>query len=208
MFRNDPGASPYATALGPRITELHPALQRYFATIAPGRVGVGDGVFSVVGSRRRWIQPLLRWAESRGTVAAGWAEQVPFRIENRTICGRAVGLRRFDFPDRGFDMRDSAYVTGAGRIVDHIGTPMVISAEFDVDVRDTALHLTSTRSGIRLGPIRILAPRWFSPSIRIREGFDDTSSLHRISLTVDLPVFGRLYEYAGTFTYRIVDEGH
>lgn len=204
MFKTEHDGSPYARALGARITELHPALRRYFSSVPLGQVGRGEGVFSTVGCRRRWLQPLLGWAERRGAIVAGWAEQVPFHIENRTVGGRAMGLRRFDFPDRRFDMRDSAYVTTEGRIVDHIGSPMTISAEFDVDVCDGALHLTSTRSGIALGRLRMSAPRWFSPSIQVREGFDDTSGRQRISLTVDLPLVGRVYEYAGAFTYRIV----
>ncbi len=206
MFKTGHDESPYATAVGARITELHPALQRYFSAVPLGQVGRGEGVFSTVGCRRRWLQPLLGWAERRGAVAAVWAEQVPIRIENRTVDGRAVGLRRFDFPDRRFDMHDSAYVTTDGRIVDHIGYPSVIAAEFEVDVCDGALHLTSTRTGLRLGRFRISAPRWFSPSINIRESFDDMSGHQHVSLTVIFPLLGRVYEYAGAFAYRIVDE--
>ncbi|GMA30395.1 hypothetical protein GCM10025875_03870 [Litorihabitans aurantiacus] len=80
--------SPYAAALGPEIAQLHPTLRRYFATIPPGNRGVGEGVFDVAGTPRRWLWPLLRLLQRHGVVLAGWERDVSFRIVNRTVGGR------------------------------------------------------------------------------------------------------------------------
>ncbi len=42
--------------------------------------------------------------------------------------------------------------------------------------------------------------------IRLRESHDESTGRQRVELTVDLPVIGRVYEYHGTFTYRIEQE--
>lgn len=39
--------------------------------------------------------------------------------------------------------------------------------------------------------------------IRLTERFDDALDRQRMSLTVDAPLLGRVYEYRGDFTYRI-----
>src|SRR5690606_6096820 len=59
-----PGA-PWAAALDGRVDQLSPALQAYFGGVPYGAHGIGEGVFTTVGSPRRWLWPLLallgRW---------------------------------------------------------------------------------------------------------------------------------------------------
>lgn len=197
--------SPYARALGERIDELHPRLRTYFEAIPDGAVGIGEGVFGRVGTPRRWLWPLLRLLERRGVVAAGWERDVPFRVENRTIASRAIGERTFQFRHGAWTMRDAAALTRHGRVVDELGEPALLAACFDVDVHHGALHLTSRAVGLRLGRLRVRLPRAVTPVIRLTERFDDALDRQRMSLTVDAPLLGRVYEYRGDFTYRIHD---
>ena len=195
--------SPYARALGERIDELHPRLRAYFSAIPEGAVGVGEGAFSHVGTPRRWLWPLLRILERRGAVAAVWERDVPFRIENRTIASRAIGERTFRFPRGPWVMRDAVALTPHGRVVDEIGEPGLLRVCFDIDVHDGALRLTSRAVGLRLGRLRLRIPRPIAPLVRLSESYDDLIDRQRISLTVDAPLLGRVYEYRGDFTYRI-----
>lgn len=195
--------SPYTRALGDRITQLHPRLRTYFHAIPDGLVGIGDGVFQRVGTPRRWLWPILRVLERRGVVPACWERDVPFRVENLTIASRAIGTREFHLPSRTWTMHDAVAATRHGRVVDELGEPALIAACFDVDVRDGALLLTSRAVGIRLGRRRLRVPRMLSPVVRLTERFDDEIDRQRVALTIDVPIIGRVYEYRGSFTYRI-----
>ncbi len=68
------------------------------------------------------------------------------------------------------------------------------------------LHLTSRAVGIRWGRLRIRLPRVLSPVVRLTERFDDAIDRQRVSVAIDMPVLGRIYEYAGDFSYRIEEE--
>lgn len=198
-----PSQSPYARALGDRIHELHPALRTYFQAIPDGSVGVGEGVLHRIGTPRRWLWPFLRPLERRGVIVACWENDVPFRVENRTIASRAIGERAFHIARGSWTMRDAVALTRHGRVVDELGEPGLIAACFDVDVHDGSLILTSRAVGIRLRRLRIRLPRLLSPVIRLTERFDDVLGRQIVELTVTAPVIGRVYEYSGDFTYSI-----
>ncbi|MBO0981303.1 DUF4166 domain-containing protein [Microbacterium sp. SD291] len=195
--------SPYDRALGDRIDLLHPRLRAYFSGVPDGSVGVGEGVFHRVGTPRRWLWPLLRRLEHRGVVAACWEQDVPFRVRNRMVAGRVIGEREFRLARGAWTMRDAVALTRHGRVVDELGEPGIVAACFDVDVQDAGLLLTSRAIGIRLGRLRLRVPRPLSPVVRLSERFDDESGRQRVSLTVDAPLIGRVYEYRGDFEYRI-----
>lgn len=193
--------SPYARALGARLTELHPRLRAYFQAVPDGMVGVGEGTFQRVGTPRRALWPLLRRLERRGVIAARWERDVPFRIENRTIASRAIAERTFRFAGGPWVMRDAVAPTRHGRIVDELGEPGLVVACFDVEPRAGALHLTSRAVGIRVGRFRLRVPRIVAPVVRLVERWDEEAERQRVRLTVDGPLLGRLYEYRGDFSY-------
>lgn len=197
--------SPYERILGDRLALLHPTLQRYFRTIPDAAVGVGAGMFTAAGSRRRWLRPLFRLAERRGVAFAGWETDIPFRVRNRTVDGRAVAVREFDLPGRTWTMTDAVSLTPGGMLRDEIGCGAVV-ATFDVGVRDGALTLTSRRVGVRIGPLRLRVPGLVAPVIRLVERYDAVRSRQHVDLTIDMPVLGRLYEYRGHFQYTIESE--
>ncbi|MFT4258569.1 DUF4166 domain-containing protein [Microbacterium sp.] len=196
-------SSPYARALADRLDELHPRLRTYFRAVPDGHAGVGEGVFDRVGTPRRWLWPIITVLERRAVVPACWEHNVPFRVENITVASRAIGRREFRLPSGSWVMHDAVAATRHGRVVDEIGEPGLIAACLDVDVQDGALVMTSRAVGIRLGSLRLRVPRPLAPVVRVRERFDDDTDRQRVELTIDAPFIGRVYEYAGSFRYRI-----
>lgn len=198
--------SPYLEALGERRSDLHPGLGEYFSAVPGGSVGIGEGVFERVGTPRRWLWPLYRMLQARAALIAGWEQDVPFTVHNRTLAGRAVGERTLQLHSGAWTMKDVVSPAPGGRVVDRIGEPSALSAVFDVRVDDGALALCSRAVGIRLGRLRARIPGVIAPVIRLRESHDESTGRQRVELTADLPVIGRVYEYRGTFTYRIEQE--
>lgn len=194
--------SPYERALGSRVDELHPVLRRYFAAIPPGSVGIGEGVFDRFGTERRWLRPLLAAAKRCRVIVPGMHREVPFRVENRTEAGRQTATRTMYFDDGAWSMVDAVSVARSG-VVDVLGKPSIVDAEFDVDVVDGGLRLRSRRVALRLGRLRVPMPKAVRPVIALSERFDDEIGRQRVDLVVDVPMIGRAYEYTGTFTYRI-----
>lgn len=201
-----PLESPYERALGERISELHPKTAWYFRTIPDGHVGVGTGVFTTAGSRHRWLWPVFRIAERLGVAFAGRERDVPFRIENRTIDGRAEAVRHFELPGRTWVMPDTVAL-GADQILrNEIGPHRTVVTTFDIDVRDQAVVLTIRRVGLRFGRLRLAAPRFLRPRIGLVERWDDERERHHVEMTIDAPLLGRVYEYIGYFEYAIESE--
>lgn len=198
--------SPYAQVLGGGIEELHPRLRDYFAPLPDGCIGVGEGVFSRVGTPRRWLWPLLRPLHKHGVVYAGWQLSVPFRVTNRLIEGRVVSEREFLLPGQGWTMRDAVSLKPHGRLVDELGEGGVVAASFEVDVHDGALTMRSHTVGLHIGRLRVRVPRIVSPVVSLTERFDDVVGRQRVAVSIDVPLIGRVYEYAGDFSYRIEQE--
>ncbi|WP_309128971.1 DUF4166 domain-containing protein [Microbacterium sp.] len=199
----DTAPSPYLRALGTGRAGLHPNLSTYFEAVPPGGIGIGEGVFQRAGTRRRWLWPVYRMLQARGAVLAGWHEDVPFTVRNRTVDGSAVARRTFHLPEGDWVMRDVVSARANGTVVDQLGEPQMVAAAFRVRVEAGALLLRSTAVGIRVGRLRIRMPKAISPVIRLRESFDDATRRQRVELSVDVPLLGRVYEYDGTFAYRV-----
>lgn len=201
-----PSVSAYQAALGERFNELDPQLQRYFAAIPAGSIGVGTGVFSEFGTPRSWLWPLIRLFQTRGVLYAGFARDVPFRVLNRTVGNQQIAQRELSIGGSTWIMADAVAAVG-NRVVDQLGTPRTAAASFDLAVRDGALTMQSRAVGLQLGRVRVRVPRVIAPRIRLTERVDEFApGGQRVELTIDVPVVGRIYAYTGTFTYEIVRE--
>lgn len=198
--------SPYERALGSQATQLHPVLQSYFAAIPAGSVGIGEGDFERFGTERWWLRPLLAWLARRHVIVPGMHRQVPFRIENRTVAGHQTAARTLELESGTWTMVDAVSLSDPGRVVDVLGQPALVEADFDVAAVDGGLSLKSQAVAVRLGPVRLPVPKVIRPVISLSERFDAEVALQKVSLTVDVPALGRVYEYHGSFTYRIEKE--
>lgn len=186
--------------------QLHPVLQRYFATIPEGSTGIGEGVFDTFGTDHRWLWPVLALLERWHVIIPGRHHRVPFRVENRTEEGRQTARRFLHLNPEPWCMVDAVSTSSGRGIVDVLGGPAVVEAHFDLKVDDGRLQMTSRRIVLRIGPARVPVPKAIRPVIRLCERFDDDSGLQHVALTVDAPILGRLYDYSGSFTYRIEGE--
>lgn len=198
--------SPYERALGPEVAHLHPVLQRYFAAIPAGSVGVGEGVFDVFGTEHRWLAPMLSWLARRQVIVPGMHHQIPFRIENRSADGSQTAARTLELETGTWTMVDAVSLAEEGQVVDVLGCPPLVQAAFDVAAIDGGLSLSSRSVILRLGPLRVPVPTIVRPRIALSERFDAEAARQQVRLTVDAPVLGRVYEYHGSFTYRIEEE--
>lgn len=194
--------SPWEAALGDRFGQLHPRLLAYFSRIPDGSTGRGEGVFERVGTPRRWLWPVLAVLARRAVVFPVWEHDVPFTVVNRSRGAWVDAVRIFHFAAGDRVMVDS--ITSArGRIIDALGFGGAVRAALEPDVVDGALVLRSTATGIRLGPLRFRLP---APTVLLTEQYDDTLQRQRVTLRLQAPLLGLIYEYAGTFRYRVEAE--
>lgn len=199
-------SSPWEAALGDRVERLRPELRAYFSALPPGAEGRGSGTFDRVGTPRRWLRPLLRLVGGPSLFPV-WAADVPFEVRNRAVPGVAgvAAERTVRIGARALTMRDEIVATAPGVIVDRIGRPPRLEIAFRPAVQDGGLRLESFRVRLRLGALRLpLGP--LAPRVVLTERFDAGAGRQRVALHVDAPAVGRLYEYAGSFTYGIRQE--
>ncbi|RKR75137.1 DUF4166 domain-containing protein [Frondihabitans australicus] len=199
--------------LGAALDDLHERLGAYFGAIPAGHVGRGHGVFDVVGTPRRWLWPILAVLGREGIAFPAWAHGVAFDVENRptrTHEGDAAVSARRTFHLSGGDRAmvdeiaaDNRGPHGDWRLVDRLGPGRLVQASFGADVRGGALVLRSTGVGVRLGAWVLPILRPLAPVVRLTERFDGDRERQHVSITLSMPVIGRIYEYSGFFTYRI-----
>ncbi|MBT1606878.1 MULTISPECIES: DUF4166 domain-containing protein [Curtobacterium] len=215
--------SPYELSTPPEVlARLHPRLRTYFAAVPPGHVGRGEGVFTVVGTPRRWVWPVLAWFARDAVMFPVWERDVPFTVENRPARvrrGPGTGLearpavrahRTFRFRSGARTMVDAITAEPDG-LVDHLGRRGRVSARLRAQVDDTgpdagALRLVSTRVTFRALGRDLRLPAALSPRVTLTERFDDEADLQRVSLVLTAPVVGTLYRYEGAFRYEIAPD--
>jgi hypothetical protein len=201
-----PTQSPYEAALGDRLGSLHQRLRTYFAAIAAGEYGVGEGVFDAVGTPRRWLRPLIRLFADPDVLFPVWERDVPFTVVNAPAqdAGRPAVVAERTFRLAGGDrtMRDLIVATPDG-LVDILGIHRRFRALFVAEIVDGALRLESSQVAARFGSRNLVVPRRFAPRVRLTERFSDADGRQHVEVTVSLPAIGRVYEYAGSFRYEV-----
>jgi hypothetical protein len=204
-----PCASPYEIALGSVLDELAPSLNRYFSAVPAGHLGVATGVFTNVGTPRRWLWPALWLLQRAHILFPAWERDVPFEVTNRQpvrdLNGNVgiIATRLFRFGRGPWAMVD-AITAEQGVLVDHLGSSRRIRAVLWPAVVNGSLHLNSTAISVRVGDRHVAVPRVLAPRVRLAESVDAATGMQRVSVTLDAPLIGRLYEYSGTFRYEII----
>ena len=181
--------SPYELTLD--LDGLDPRLRTYFGEIPAGSIGVGRGVFDVVGTPKRWLWPVLWVLGRQGVVFATWSRDVPFTVVNRPDSGWLHGIRTFHFTPGDRSMVDSI----SPELVDSLGTRGQYRATLRGAVEAGALHLWST--SLRYRGIRVPG------RVDVTERTD--GALQHVAVTITAPVVGRVYEYSGHFSYEIME---
>ncbi|GAA2084831.1 DUF4166 domain-containing protein [Pseudolysinimonas kribbensis] len=191
-------SSPWQRVLGDGTAALHPRLRTYVGQIPEGCVGRGAGVFERVGTPRRWLWPMLAVLGRSGIAFPVWAHDVPFAIENRPDGAVLRARRTFSLPGGDRVMVDAIEASG-GVIVDRLGGSGSWRAVLTASIVDGALLLRSIRTSWRGIPVP------FAPRVHLTERWDDAVERQHVALTLDAPLVGRLYEYAGHFDYVVED---
>ncbi len=182
--------------MGDSFATLEPGLRAYFSAVPSADRGVGEGAFERIGTPRKWLWPFLWIAGLLGIVWPRWETDVAFRVENRESGDTRRSLRTFGF---GAGPRTMIDVTSwhDGRLIDRLGRGGLLRIELRPGSE-------AGRLVIRSGRARFLGIP-FPGRITIRESTVD--GRHHVDFLMDAPLIGRVYEYAGTFTwYRIESE--
>jgi hypothetical protein len=203
--------SPYELVLGDELSHLHPRLQQYFAAIPAGQHGVGSGTFDTVGTPKRWLWPVLWILERQGVLFPVWERDVRFTVVNRPQLeadGHPAVTATRTFSTRARERRMLDEITTAdGALVDYLGARRRYRAHLVASVEKGALTMSSTALAIRFGSAWLSVPRVLAPTVRLAEHFDDRSGRQHVSVTVTMPIVGRVYEYAGSFDYELRRDG-
>lgn len=192
--------SPWELALRGRLRALDPALADYFSTIPAGSVGRGSGTFDVAGASRRWLWPVFAVLGRAGIAFPVWERSVPFEVVNVPGDGSVRATLAFGFPRGERVMRHEIRMTPRG-LVDLLGTSGRLEARLVAEAVDGRLELRSTGLHLRLGRVRLPIP--FAPRVRLVERRD--GDRQRVEFSLTAPLIGRIYEYSGSFVYRIED---
>lgn len=207
MTSDDASASIYQRALGARFARLDPVLQRYFGPVPAGHVGVGEGVYDVVGSRyRRLGAPLLHWAARRSVLFPEAGRHVPFVVENTPDADGALhGARWFGFPCRVRVMRDVIRVDD-DELVERLGSRGGLEVRLRPVIRDGGMLLRSRSLALRLRGVRIALPP--VARVEVHETRDPSDAgRQRVDVRLRMLLLGEVFRYSGSFVYRIVPAG-
>lgn len=203
------GESVYQRVLGSRASELHPSLQNYFSLPPDGQVGYGTGAFEVAGSRLRWARPLWAFLGRRHVLFPELGRDIPFHVVNTpTADGRLDAARHFEFPGRTRVMEDTMSVvmsTAGARLHDRLGRRRGLEVELALEVVDRALHMTSGRLWLHLGPFRLRMPRLATVTLTESHVPPARSRVpganQRVDVRITAPLLGEVFRYAGDFSY-------
>ncbi|TDP99934.1 MULTISPECIES: DUF4166 domain-containing protein [unclassified Leifsonia] len=203
--------SPYRAVLGAAFDELHPRLRAYFDAIPAGAVGRGSGVFETVGTPRRWLWPVLAVFARSHVMFPVWEREAPFTVENRAVTSpdgspAVAATRWFALRSGAATMVDEIGVR-RGTVIDRLGDPVRAEARFAATVRDGGLRLRSTAVWLVVGGRRVRVPSPLAPVVVLTERWDDQHEHQRVSITVHVPLIGRIYQYRGRFRYAIEPGG-
>jgi hypothetical protein len=192
------GRSVYQRVLGADYAALDPRLQRYFGPIPAEQVGSGSGVYSVAGSRHRFLRPVLAVMAWRHVLFPEFGHDVPFAVINTpSVDGGLTAVRTFEFPGRIRIMQDAMTVR-RGLLYDRLGRRGGLGVTIRLSVVSGALHMRSTALALHIGRARIPLPPF--ATMRLQERSDDGAGQH-VDVRIDVPVLGEVFRYTGAFSY-------
>jgi hypothetical protein len=186
----------YERAFGDVLAGLHPRLRPYFTS---GVAGEGTGTYSVVGTPRRWLWPVLWVLGRQGVVYPVWQHDVPFTVFNTPSDSALSAVRRFHFERGDRDMVDRMSVVD-GRLVDELGFRRRYRAELTASVIGGALVMRSLGMALRVGRAHLPLP---GPRVVLTERWDEDADRQHVTVSIVAPLVGLIYEYSGYFVYRL-----
>jgi hypothetical protein len=202
----------YELALGSDYRKLHPRIQERFGfSSEDGVASFGQGVMERVWFAK-WAAVPLYIGTWRNILFPNGGSQIPFTIENfayKDVYGRETVTwnRKFKFPKaiRHFDAT-MVYSTRRRKIVDYLGNRQHLAVDLDVRADENGgIRIRSGDQRFYEGWLQFRFPRTFTGDAEVCEWFDDEASVFRISVKVDNPLLGTIFEYQGSFQARLID---
>lgn len=196
----------YERALGDSFEHLHPKIQERFGFASDDDVAcIGRGTMDYVRNGGLHVVPFLLIGATHDTMFPEENTAVPFEVRNYAYedqYGRetVTWQRTFQLPrERRFDAA-MIYSEERDRIVDYLGRHHHLAVDIHPSVSD--------RDGLRLrtGDQRLYwwgrgvdFPLVISARADVHEWYDDGAERFGIEVEVRNPLFGLVFEYAGSF---------
>jgi hypothetical protein len=179
----------YPSLLGERWRDVHYALARLHGgsqrTIATGSFRIEHGKRAGVG----WLARALRLPKESADVAT---KLVIERTDVHETWQRSFGDRELTTTQRALS---------DGTLAERFGP---LELRFRVAVLDGALVYEQAAARMRLCNMSVPLPSFFAPRVSARETVDREPGRIRVAVSVDVPLFGRLIDYAGEV--EVIDE--
>jgi len=192
------GQSVYQRVLGSDFEKLSPQLRPYFTGDSAGRPGLGSGVFTVAGLRRRILAPVMRYLAFQRILFPEFARAVPFDVVNTPRPdGSLRALRTFHLPERDRPLEDTMRVVD-GRLHDFMGRRGGLEVRMALEIIDGNLRMSSVRQWLHLGTLRVRIPQL--ATVSVAESWVDDHQ--HVDVRLRSPVIGEWFRYAGSFSYR------
>ena len=198
----------FLRALGEDAQRLHPEMLARLQTPSSHRRAVG--VFTVAGSRFRWLTALALPVVGADAVVTRLGRDVPFSVvttAGRDASGRATldTVREFGFPDGVQRIRDRLTVSvHPGLVRNVLGAAGRVELIEECSVTDRGfLRMRTRRVALRLGGRRFALPGVLRVDVDVEDGWDAEARWHTIALRARNPLLGTVLEYRGR--YRLVD---
>jgi len=202
----------YEQALGADFRKLHPRIRERFGFSSEDRVAsVGHGIMERIRFSKLVSIPLYMGAKRHIMFPQG-GSRIPFTIENFAYVDRygretVTWVRTFKFPNalRRFDAT-MIYSRKRNRIVDYLGNKQHLAVDLEVSAAPNGgIRIRSGEQRLYEGLLQFRFPMRLSGIADVCEWYDDPADCYRISVEVNNPLIGTVFQYEGSFRARLVD---
>ncbi|GBG10087.1 DUF4166 domain-containing protein [Paenibacillus agaridevorans] len=202
----------YEKALGADFSKLHPRIRERFGFSSSDRVkSVGRGTMERIRYAKLAALPLYAGTKRHIMFPQG-GHDIPFTIENYAYVdgyGRetVTWIRSFKFPNaiRRFDAT-MIYSDSRGRIVDYLGTKQHLAVDLQISAAPNGgIRIRSGEQRFYEGLLQFRFPASLTGIADVCEWYDDRADCYRISVEVNNPLIGTVFEYEGSFQARLAE---